>query len=181
MDDSPAECAEVAAHCVEAGVGIILLPREPTMISRTLEEHWLLDQSKTALSRKLTAEDSHRTTLYRELGERKQFVVSSLACDVAASASLDAFAASLNLRVNIMPLDEDTAFRAAQLTERTNQHNTFKWPMCESTLLAAAKDATCFTVDATDRFGEQQLSSRLKADLSGLPLAQMLFTLISNL
>ena len=51
---------------------------------------------------------------------------------------MDAFAASFNLRVDIGLLDEEAAERAAQLTERTNQHNACKCALARLSALALA-------------------------------------------
>ena len=58
---------------------------------------------------------------------------------------MDAFLASLNLRTEILPLGPASAERAAQLTERTNQHNACKSPVASAALRALAKSHLCFT------------------------------------
>ena len=112
VDDSPRECADVHAACAHHGVGIVQIPRDPLAIPSWLGACWGVDEP-LGVSR-LTAEDEARTLLYRQLNERKTFVASSRA---AAACSMDAFAASLNLRVDITPLDVTNARRAAQATK----------------------------------------------------------------
>jgi FkbH-like protein len=176
VDDSPSECADVAAHCALHGVSVVLLPRDPKMAEPFLESCWALDEERARFGPEpavLTAEDAERTALYRQLDERKQFVrgqsaVSSAATGASASASLDAFAASLNLRVDVRPLDRRAessgALRAAQLSERTNQHNACKWALSAPRLLACTAGSTCLTVEASDRFGHHGLVGLIVLD-----------------
>lgn len=88
-----------------------------------LAQSWALDEAHaTGGSGSVpTAEDAQRTALYRQLDERRHFVNASLAPGAAAAdaaatdaaaadaapAALDAFAASLNLRVDVSALDEE--------------------------------------------------------------------------
>ena len=110
----------------------------------------------------MTEEDAKRTILYRELDQRKAFVASSIAAaasssSTSSSSSMDAFAASLHLRIDFAPLVPTNADRAAQLTDRTNQHNACKWPIKREGLLSATEGLTAVTVDARDRFGHHRL------------------------
>ena len=101
-------------------MAVVQLPREPAAIASHLEQCWSLDEPLGASSKPTTAEDEARTSLYRELDARRSFVATGGA---AAASSMDAFAASLNLRVEMVPVVAANARRAAQLTERANQHN----------------------------------------------------------
>jgi len=112
VDDNPAECAEVAAACSAAGVAVVRVPRAEASLEPFLEGCWALDTMSTCAEP--TAEDAARTTLYRELEQRKAFLSSSLessleratsgaASHCATSVSMDAFVASLNLRVDVRP------------------------------------------------------------------------------
>eukprot|EP00315_Gephyrocapsa_oceanica_P054617 CAMPEP_0185491398 /NCGR_PEP_ID=MMETSP1366-20130426/14668_1 /TAXON_ID=38817 /ORGANISM="Gephyrocapsa oceanica, Strain RCC1303" /LENGTH=472 /DNA_ID=CAMNT_0028100157 /DNA_START=87 /DNA_END=1501 /DNA_ORIENTATION=+ len=156
VDDSPFECADVAARAAPRGVAVVHVPREPEAIAAYLDACWALDEPPPATSTggpaAPTAEDLARTSLYRQLDERKSFVSSA-----AAASSMDAFAASFNLRVDIGLLDEEAAARAAQLTERTNQHNACKCALSAPRLLRCTRGRTCLTVDASDRFGHHGL------------------------
>lgn len=175
VDDSPAECADVTARAFTRGVGVVHVPRDPARISRYLDCNWALDEdgpshaeakpgAEVGASAKLTEEDRTRTALYRQLDERKSFVAASSATAAAASSSVDAFVASFNLRVHIAQIDEESAGRAAQLTERTNQHNACKWQISAPRLLGATAGRTCLTVDASDRFGHHGLIGLIVAD-----------------
>ena len=184
VDDSPAECADVTAHCHAKGVGIVHVPRCPEHIRAYLDACWALDEAppkqRTPMSGgaqsavaengvggddagQATQEDLARTELYRQLDERKHFASSATAI-AAAAASVDAFVASFNLRVEISPLDASSAQRAAQLTERTNQHNACKWQIGGGRLMEATRGRTCLVVDASDRFGHHGLVGLIVAD-----------------
>eukprot|EP00966_Prymnesium_polylepis_P158300 3658957-Prymnesium_polylepis.1 len=71
VDDSPVECAEVTAGCAAAGVTVVRLPREPEAYGPFLSAHWAFDLPPAAAVQ--TNEDVQRTTLYRELAERKEY------------------------------------------------------------------------------------------------------------
>ena len=68
-----------------------------------------------------------------------------------AASSMDAFVASLNLRTVFAPLHDDTLQRAAQLTDRTNQHNAYKWPLPAARLQLCATRCDCTTVEVCAR------------------------------
>ena len=177
VDDSPSECADVAAHCAAHGVSVVQLPRDPNAAEPYLASCWALDEERARFgpeeSAVLTAEDAERTALYRQLVERTTFVrgqsaIQSAVTGASASASLDAFAASLNLRVDVRPLDRraesSSALRAAQLSERTNQHNACKWALSAPRLLSCTARSTCLTVEASDRFGHHGLVGLIVLD-----------------
>ena len=169
VDDSPAECADVVAACAARGVAVVHVPRDEAAIGAHLDAHWALEPPATAAAdaaaadapTPLTEEDAQRTTLYRQLDERKSFAAST----AAAAASTDAFVASLNLRVDIAPVDAASAERAAQLTERTNQHNACKWQTTGARLLLACDGCcTCLGAEASDRFGHHGLVGLIVCD-----------------
>jgi len=189
VDDSAAECAEVAQTICSAGAGcyglgnesalgssslaIVHIPRDPSVLPAYLDHCWALDppmeRPTTRSSRPPkpdlnchdiggaggTCEDASRTRLYRELAERKDFLAhaagvtlahngsahdgANVECTMSAAASSSAFLASLNLVVQILPLVEETADRAAQLTERTNQHNACRTVASATALLRLAQ------------------------------------------
>ena len=174
VDDSPAECDDVSTNAFPKGVGVVHVPRDPLCIEAYFECCWSLDdddesttsgssaEQAAAVESTTTEEDRKRTALYRELDERKHFAAA--ATSAAASSSVDAFVASLNMRVDISPINQESASRAAQLTERTNQHNACKWVITAERLMNATVGRTCLTVDASDRFGHHGLIGIIVAD-----------------
>ena len=163
VDDSPVECAEVHAACAHKGVSIVQLPRDESRIASYLDQCWALDEPPYMTSP--TSEDAARTTLYRELDARKAFVATTAAVAASSSSSMDAFAASLNLQVDVKPLDSTSLRRAAQLTQRTHQHNACEHPLPEAALMRVSRSGRmCLTAEARDRFGQHGLVGLIVAE-----------------
>jgi len=156
VDDSPLECAEVHAALGGKGVAVVRLPREPDALPAFLRECWAFDAPPARHAP--TREDESRTKLYRELAARRQVQT--------AAASSSAFFASLNLCVAVAPLEAEAMPRAAPLTERTNQHNACKRQASAADLaaLAANPSVRCWSVDASDRFGDHGTIGLVVAD-----------------
>ena len=146
VDDNPVECHEVRCHC--PGALVVTVPRDAARIPSLLAQHWAFD---APLGRgKRTAEDGKRTQLYKSVLQRNQLR--------SSSSSMSAFQASLNLWVDIAPMDADSVDRVAQLTDRTNQHNACKrpWTVAELTAMQGASH-DIFVVTAGDRFASHGL------------------------
>ena len=126
VDDSSAECAEVSANRPE--VGIVQLPRDPTLYPEFLKACWLFDPGFGA-SAGGTAVDKERTKLYRQVAERAE-------ARTDFGGGLPAWVASLNITITFVPLSESNLKRAAQLTERTSQMNACKLPISAAQLAA---------------------------------------------
>lgn len=157
VDDSPMEVADVRGAC--PGVAAALVPRVEALLPTWLMSHWALDSplslsAAAAGARAHTREDVGRTKLYQQLVQRRRFQT--------ASASADAFLASLNLTVAVEAIDavaDDARWdRAAQLTDRTNQHHARKVPRSSDALraLCAGADSPLVALDvkSSDRFGD---------------------------
>lgn len=143
MDDSPVECAEVQQHCPD--VLTLQIPTDPTQISAFLRHIWAFDQQQT------TAEDHQRTIFYQQNLQRQQVARQSL--------TLQDFLNSLDLQVEITPMQSSQADRVAQLTQRTNQFNTttLRRTTAEIQALCPLHSDTCYVVDVKDRFGQYGL------------------------
>ena len=184
VDDSPAECAEMASAAVRAAndgggdsslaaVGILRLPRESNRIESHLASSWLLPAESTLTEP--TQEDLDRTQLYQQLTERKAYLhrakrkilsdvakqelglrkeLNVLRNEQSVAISPSPFLASLNLHLRYDKIDKSNAARAAQLTDRTSQHNACKRPISDLTMLSYAASHSCTLVHAHDRFGE---------------------------
>ena len=144
LDDNPKECAEVASSAPE--VLSIALPANLEELPEFLAHIWAFDHPK------VTEEDRRRAMM---IGRSLEFSRAA-----RSAASLDEFIASLNLRVDVQPLDPERLPRAAQLTQRTNQFNTTTIRRTEAELaaLAAQPGARIFTAEVSDRFGEYGLT-----------------------
>src|SRR5439155_548277 len=100
----------------------------------------------------VTDEDRHRTALYRAEQERSHAQ--------ERFADLDAFLASLALRVNIGPPTKAELTRVAQLTQRTNQFNltTVRYQLGEIEAIAASGAHLVLAMTVADRYGEYGLT-----------------------
>jgi FkbH-like protein len=150
IDDNPVECAEVRAACPE--VLTLEWPQDPDRAIQLLEHTWELDV------RPATAEDRRRTELYREEFRRQELQAQTL--------SFRDFVASLDLVVDVAPLDGADLARASQLTLRTNQFNftTRRRQEGELQALAAGGAHEIRTVRVRDRFGDYGLVGLLVAE-----------------
>lgn len=151
FDESALECAEVRANCPE--VLTLQVPQDPGQIAGFLQHIWAFDHLT------VTKEDAARTALYKENLRRESVR--------RQTSTLAEFISTLDLQVDIGPLDAATLARASQLTQRTNQFNATTVRRTESEMqqLVAADDHVCSVVHVKDRFGDY--------GLVGLTIAQV--------
>ena len=140
LDDSPKECREAQAGAPE--VLALPLPSQPEDIPDFLNHVWAFDRAR------VTEEDRRRPELYAERAERTRAE--------RASANLEGFLASLQLKVRIAPVQPAQIPRVAQLTLRTNQMNATCTRRSEAEILAL-NGAEMLAVDVEDRFGSYGL------------------------
>jgi FkbH-like protein len=147
IDDDPVECAEVGTRCPE--VLTLQLPRETDTFARFLKHVWAFDRLK------LTDEDRQRTVLYRQNVERERFREQSM--------TFQDFLSSLELKIEIDPLESSELGRVAQLIRRTNQFNTTTIRLTEGELqsLCRRPEVECQVVRVRDRFGDYGLVGAL--------------------
>jgi FkbH-like protein len=140
VDDDPVVCEEVRLAC--PAVLVLPIPQDDAKISLWLQQTWAFDHLQA------TEEDARRTALYRENRYREELQ--------ETSASLTEFLRSLNLRIQFEPLTSDSAPRAAQLTQRTNQFNFTTIRHTDKALaeLAGSGATECLGVTVSDRFGD---------------------------
>lgn len=142
VDDNPIECAEVQAQLPE--VLTLLLPQDDQEIPQFLGNVWAFDHWK------VTEEDAKRTVMYRQNAEREQLRQDS--------ATLDAFLAGLELKLDIRPMQTEDVARVSQLTERTNQFNFTTIRRSEAAVTEFMDGGgECLTVNLADRFGDYGL------------------------
>jgi FkbH-like protein len=153
LDDSPVECAAVAAALPD--VSAFTLPADPAAFEEFLDHVWAFDVPRT------TAEDRARGEMYRQNAVRER---------VRRSApTLEDFLASLQLRVQITDLRMEDVRRAVQLTERTSQFNVTGLVRRDGELreLVASPEVLCARVDAADRFGDYGTVGLILASMTG--------------
>ncbi|HKV40446.1 MAG TPA: HAD-IIIC family phosphatase [Blastocatellia bacterium] len=139
IDDSPAECAEVEANCPE--VLVLQLPPDGEM-QPVMRNIWAFDHFK------VSDEASHRTQMYRANRIREEVR--------QQAPSFEEYLRSLELAVTTSVVDKDSASRAAELTQRTNQMNltTKRRKAIEIERLTKTEGKTCEIIEVKDRFGE---------------------------
>ncbi len=153
VDDSSLERAWLRRQLPELEVPE--LPEDPALYPQALDQGMYFE----ALS--LTEEDRRRGEDYRGNVERKALE--------AASASLDEFLASLQMRVQLEPFDEANLPRIAQLINKTNQFNLTTRRLSESEVRSLIGCPGCYTqaLRLRDRFGDNGLTGVLIALAEG--------------
>jgi FkbH-like protein len=140
VDDNPKECREAQADAPE--VLALPLPANAAQIPEFLRHVWAFDRIR------VTEEDRRRAEMYAQRAERARAE--------RAAGSLEEFLASLELAVEILPMQPADVPRVAQLTQRTNQMNATLVRRTEAEIRAL--DAECLTVRVRDRFGDYGLA-----------------------
>jgi FkbH-like protein len=141
LDDDGVECEAMKTFCPE--VCSVRMPQDEADVSAILLNIWDFD------SIAMTAEDQERSLYYRQNRER------DLARDSAIS--LEEFLSSLELRVVIGPLELNEIPRATQLMQRVNQFNLNGIHYTSAAIGEFMSTAYCYTVRASDRFGDHGL------------------------
>jgi FkbH-like protein len=143
IDDNPVECSEVQANCPE--VLTLRLPTEVATIPQFLNHVWVFDHLR------VTESDQQRTTLYKQNVERDRLRQQSL--------GFAEFLASLELNIQISPMQSPHLPRVAQLTQRTNQFNatTIRRSEAEIQQFCQVTGNRCLVVEVSDRFGDYGL------------------------
>jgi FkbH-like protein len=146
LDDSAKECAEMREeqpHVLTLELTRDLLD-DAEKTARFLDHIWAFDHPL------VTEEDRSRADSYSQAREFGQAFHSA--------HSLEEFMASLNLRVEIQPAEEDQSARVAQLTQRTNQFNFTTVRRSEAEIRTLPSHWECLAVTVGDRFGEYGLT-----------------------
>ena len=142
VDDNPLECAEVRANC--PGTLVLELPADAARIPAALQHLWAFDHWS------VTETDRQRTELYRQEQQREQAR--------SATTTLDDFLRTLELVIDIQPLQPEDLARVSQLTQRTNQFNTTTIRRSETEITSLLDSGyECITVNVRDRFGDYGL------------------------
>lgn len=143
VDDSPLECAEVAVHC--PSILTLQFPEASDEIPQFLDHIWAFDRVA------VTAEAKQRTELYRQNRARKEAL--------GEATDLEQFLASLELRVDVSPMQSSQLARVAELIQRTNQFNltTIRRSLGDIEQLWSTGEIQCRVVHVRDRFGDYGL------------------------
>lgn len=133
--------AEVRAGCPE--VLTLQLPIDGD-IERFLRHVWAFDRHR------VTSEDRHRTTMYKQEADRARFQ--------RDAPTIDEFLAGLDLRVTISEPAPEQVDRVAQLTQRTNQFNFSTIRRNDGEVRRLTESGLeCRAVEVRDRFGDYGL------------------------
>jgi FkbH-like protein len=141
VDDDPANRAEVAANA--PGVTVLPLPTDAAGYCEALGSLWCFD----GLAQ--TAEDESRTEMMHQ--QRARQAVKSEFVDLAS------YLASLSIQAVMRPATELELPRVAQLIQKTNQFNLSLKRRTFDEVRAIDSNATLFTINAADRFGDYGL------------------------
>ena len=139
LDDNPFEIEEVRARL--PGVECHLFDR--TEPERALV---LLDGIASLRARSVTAEDLSKTEQYRGETQRQDLQRSA--------ASLDAYLASLDIRLHIARNDPGALRRVTQLVNKTNQFNLTTRRYTEDEVATAMREGSVYAARVVDRFGD---------------------------
>jgi FkbH-like protein len=144
LDDDPVELERVRSELPE--VSVIELPPESDRQAESLRDHPVFARLT------LSPEDEARQRYYAE---------QRLRLDAREKApSLEAFFHSLAQEVGIERMTRETAERAAQLTQKTNQFNltTRRYNAAQLLKLAEGGESQVFTVRVKDCYGDNGLT-----------------------
>ncbi|MGZ5134313.1 MAG: hypothetical protein ACXWCG_04155, partial [Flavitalea sp.] len=138
---------------------------EPGSFPNFLDHIWQLDHFQ------ITEEDAKRNIMYKAEKERKQ--------ELIRHSSLEDFIHSLNIEVNIHPIEEKNLERAVQLTLRTNQFNLngIRKSSEEIAKFIHQKNRLNWIIEVNDRFGDYGFAGLLIGRESGNALVLETFLL----
>ncbi|MEO6637521.1 MAG: HAD-IIIC family phosphatase, partial [Ginsengibacter sp.] len=140
LDDSGFEIEQMSTTCPT--VLSIALPEETEDFSEFLNHIWAFDTFR------ITEEDVERNKRYQTEKDRN--------AEQEKHTSVSDFIASLNIQVEILPLEEDNADRAVQLSLRTNQFNLNGIRKTQQEISNLIREENSFNriIKVSDRFGD---------------------------
>ncbi|OSM07122.1 HAD-IIIC family phosphatase [Magnetofaba australis] len=153
LDDSRGERERVRAALPE--VLVPDLPESPMLYRRLLDGLHCFDSAQ------MTAEDRQRSQMYETERQRQ--------AGRAQVGDLSAWLASLEMVVEVAPLNPDNLPRAAQLLNKTNQMNLRTRRMSEAELSAWAAQPQCamWVFRVADKFGDLGVVALLGVEIEG--------------
>ena len=152
VDDNPAECGEVEAHCPE--VLCLQLPAARAEIASFLHGVWELDVVQPAPDATL------RLETYRLNAERAELQ--------RHCTDLQDYLRQLAVRTTLRGLRSEDLERAAELTRRTSQFNFSgrSRSVAELGAFCARESVAAYVVEVEDRFGAYGLTGVLLCELT---------------
>lgn len=153
VDDNAAECAEVRSTLPM--VRVVQLPARPEGFVRSLQEAGLFETLA------LSDEDRQRGELYHR---RAQAVAAR-----SGTASVEDYYHSLEMELAIVPVNQASLHRTAQLTQKTNQFNVTTHRYSEADIAERIPDPDWLqrTIAVKDRFGDHGIVGVLLARTNG--------------
>ncbi len=149
VDDNPAERA--IARQLVPDVAVPEMPEDVTGYIQALEQHRYFQMLSVG------AEDFQRTEYYRADAMRREVQ--------ATTGDIDAYLKSLEMKASVVPINDTTLERSAQLIQRSNQFNLTTRRRSAAELISLMSDDAWITrtVSLSDRFGDNGLISVLLA------------------
>ncbi len=143
FDDNATEREWVRAQMPE--VGVIEVPASPADYAAALEASEMFDAPL------VTADDLRRAEMYQQQEQRRALQ--------QTSGSVEDFLMSLDMKVQVGPVNGDTLERVAQLIAKTNQFNLTTRRHTQAELAAMIQaGAVALWMRVTDRFGDNGLT-----------------------
>ncbi|MDM4764889.1 HAD-IIIC family phosphatase [Pelomonas sp. SE-A7] len=154
VDDNPVECEQVRLELPM--VTVIQLPKRPEAYVDALLEEGLFDTLG------LSDEDRRRGALYQQRAQAESM-------RAASGGSLEDYYRSLDMVLNVAPVDAASMARTAQLTQKTNQFNltTFRYSEADVAERMADEGWLLLTVGVRDRFGDNGIVGIVMAQQQG--------------
>lgn len=153
VDDNPAERAEVATALPE--VEVVDLPRQPSDYPAALEA------APGLFAGPMVAEDAVRAASYTALAAAEELT--------AATSGFEDYLRRLSMTAEIVPVEEPTLPRAAQLIAKTNQFNLTaqRRTLTELRAQLTVDGWRCWTLRLRDAFADHGIVGVVVAEICG--------------
>jgi FkbH-like protein len=140
IDDNPAECEFVRNQLPE--VSVVQVPSKPYLIPQLIN---ILPRIENI---RLTEEDRKKSIVYKSQAERSALE--------KIAVNLTDFLNALEMKIKMIPCDEFSLPRIAQLTQKTNQFNltTKRYTEADLIKMISSSQYKIFSISARDRFGD---------------------------
>lgn len=147
LDDNPAEREQMKAECPE--VEVLDFPKDSSLLPETVERAY----QQYFFSLEVTGEDTKKTDMYRAENQRK--------AERATASSVEDFLKNLGMTMKLHRMAPEEEKRVVQLVNKTNQFNVTTKRYSDEEIKELAKSGDIFTVQMSDKYGDQGLVSVL--------------------